>query len=101
MNRIMTPALTDSVLLTMDDVHRWRAEREKFMSEIEALKEKIEALDRRLDAAALFVHPDQLATISPATTSPSVSSGRIARGSWTSTIMHILDSAGRGMTYEE
>jgi len=53
------PLKREGAILTMEDVRRWRAERDRLQGEIRERMEKLERVDRYLNAAKLFLEAEE------------------------------------------
>lgn len=53
------PLKREDAILTMDDVRRWRGERDRLREEIHERMEKLEKVDKYLDAAKLFMEVEE------------------------------------------
>lgn len=94
-----------SVLLTMEDIDRWKAEVREIESQIGALRDRQAAIQKRLDAASIFIEadPGQLPPVSVSDSGEAASSAKRSGddATWTATIYQIVAVAQRGITHSE
>ena len=92
----MLPAQSDSrgagVLLTLEQVHSWRRERDALSTKIASLQDELDLMNERLEAARIFLPDHSRAALDAGSAGPV----RVTRF-----ILDLLRDAERGLTAEE